>query len=131
VLDEAVEEKADGNKVQIGMVVIRGNSVVMLEVRFVVAFAGMVLTILGAGEDWGMRLCMKSADSALQMWFILRSNGLFGVLGMTGKVVSTPPVGKSRDLQSKAEKQQATFGVVGFTSVGIYSRPDIHGKRFT
>lgn len=32
VLDEAVEEKANGDKVQIGMVVIRGNSVVMLEV---------------------------------------------------------------------------------------------------
>ncbi|EON62063.1 small nuclear ribonucleoprotein G [Coniosporium apollinis CBS 100218] len=32
VLDEAVEEKAGGEKVKIGMVVIRGNSVVMLEV---------------------------------------------------------------------------------------------------
>ncbi|MCJ1300708.1 Serine/threonine-protein kinase smg1 [Hypocenomyce scalaris] len=31
VLDEAVEEKAGGEKVRIGMVVIRGNSVVMLE----------------------------------------------------------------------------------------------------
>jgi len=31
VLDEAVEEKPNGDKVQIGMVVIRGNSVVMLE----------------------------------------------------------------------------------------------------
>jgi small nuclear ribonucleoprotein G len=35
VLDEAVEEKANGDKVQIGMVVIRGNSVVMLEVCFI------------------------------------------------------------------------------------------------
>ncbi|CRG92144.1 hypothetical protein PISL3812_09200 [Talaromyces islandicus] len=33
VLDEAIEEKPDGEKVRIGMVVIRGNSVVMLEVR--------------------------------------------------------------------------------------------------
>jgi small nuclear ribonucleoprotein G len=33
VLDEAVEEKAGGEKVRLGMVVIRGNSVVMLEVR--------------------------------------------------------------------------------------------------
>ena len=33
VLDEAYEEKAGGEKVRIGMVVIRGNSVVMLEVR--------------------------------------------------------------------------------------------------
>jgi small nuclear ribonucleoprotein G len=33
VLDEALEEKAGGEKVRIGMVVIRGNSVVMLEVR--------------------------------------------------------------------------------------------------
>ena len=33
VLDDAVEEKAGGEKVRIGMVVIRGNSVVMLEVR--------------------------------------------------------------------------------------------------
>ena len=32
VLDDAVEEKAGGEKVRIGMVVIRGNSVVMLEV---------------------------------------------------------------------------------------------------
>jgi len=31
VLDEAVEEKAGGEKVRIGTVVIRGNSVVMLE----------------------------------------------------------------------------------------------------
>ncbi|QKX54066.1 uncharacterized protein TRUGW13939_01149 [Talaromyces rugulosus] len=31
VLDEAIEEKPDGEKVRIGMVVIRGNSVVMLE----------------------------------------------------------------------------------------------------
>ena len=32
VLDEAVEEKAGGEKARLGMVVIRGNSVVMLEV---------------------------------------------------------------------------------------------------
>ncbi|EEQ84742.1 Serine/threonine-protein kinase smg1 [Blastomyces dermatitidis] len=31
VLDEAVEEKNGGEKVRLGMVVIRGNSVVMLE----------------------------------------------------------------------------------------------------
>ncbi|KAI4149489.1 MAG: hypothetical protein L6R39_002498 [Caloplaca ligustica] len=31
VLDDAVEEKAGGEKVRLGMVVIRGNSVVMLE----------------------------------------------------------------------------------------------------
>ncbi|ESZ93108.1 putative small nuclear ribonucleoprotein G [Sclerotinia borealis F-4128] len=31
VLDDAVEEKEGGEKVKIGMVVIRGNSVVMLE----------------------------------------------------------------------------------------------------
>ena len=31
VLDDAVEEKATGEKVRIGMVVIRGNSVVMME----------------------------------------------------------------------------------------------------
>ncbi|KAH8701052.1 putative small nuclear ribonucleoprotein SmG [Talaromyces proteolyticus] len=31
VLDEAIEEKPDGEKVRIGMAVIRGNSVVMLE----------------------------------------------------------------------------------------------------
>jgi small nuclear ribonucleoprotein G len=34
VLDEALEEKAGGDKVRIGMVVIRGNAVVMLEVQF-------------------------------------------------------------------------------------------------
>jgi acyl-CoA synthetase (AMP-forming)/AMP-acid ligase II len=33
VLDEALEEKPGGEKVRIGMVVIRGNAVVMLEVR--------------------------------------------------------------------------------------------------
>lgn len=33
VLDDALEERAGGEKVRIGMVVIRGNSVVMLEVR--------------------------------------------------------------------------------------------------
>ena len=32
VLDEAVEEKAGGERVRLGMVVIRGNSVIMLEV---------------------------------------------------------------------------------------------------
>ncbi|EDN06177.1 small nuclear ribonucleoprotein SmG [Histoplasma capsulatum] len=31
VMDEAVEEKSGGEKVRLGMVVIRGNSVVMLE----------------------------------------------------------------------------------------------------
>ncbi|KAF9736027.1 hypothetical protein PMIN06_002566 [Paraphaeosphaeria minitans] len=31
VLDEAVEEKKDGGKERLGMVVIRGNAVVMLE----------------------------------------------------------------------------------------------------
>jgi len=31
VLDEAVEEKPGGERVRLGMVVIRGNSVVMLE----------------------------------------------------------------------------------------------------
>ncbi|CAN6674479.1 small nuclear ribonucleoprotein G [Trichomonascus vanleenenianus] len=31
VLDEAVEEQANGNKIQVGMAVIRGNSVVMVE----------------------------------------------------------------------------------------------------
>ena len=31
VLEESVEEKANGDKVQAGMSVIRGNSVVMLE----------------------------------------------------------------------------------------------------
>lgn len=31
VLDEAVEEKANGERQRLGMVVIRGNSVVMLE----------------------------------------------------------------------------------------------------
>ena len=31
VLDDAVEEKDNGEKVKLGMVVIRGNSVVMLE----------------------------------------------------------------------------------------------------
>jgi len=41
VLDEAVEEKANGDKVQIGMVVIRGNSVVMLE----------ALERIGGGDD--------------------------------------------------------------------------------
>jgi small nuclear ribonucleoprotein (snRNP)-like protein len=33
VLDDALEERAGGEKVRIGMVVIRGNAVVMLEVR--------------------------------------------------------------------------------------------------
>jgi acyl-CoA synthetase (AMP-forming)/AMP-acid ligase II len=33
VLDDALEEKAGGEKSRIGMVVIRGNSVVMIEVR--------------------------------------------------------------------------------------------------
>jgi hypothetical protein len=33
VLDDALEEKAGGEKVRIGMVVIRGNAVVMLEVQ--------------------------------------------------------------------------------------------------
>ena len=35
VLDEAVEEKPGGERVRLGMVVIRGNSVVMLEVCFI------------------------------------------------------------------------------------------------
>jgi small nuclear ribonucleoprotein G len=39
VLDDAIEEKAGGEKVRIGMVVIRGNSVVMLEVRLSLALS--------------------------------------------------------------------------------------------
>lgn len=35
VLDDAVEEKAGGEKVRLGMVVIRGNSVIMLEVSLI------------------------------------------------------------------------------------------------
>jgi small nuclear ribonucleoprotein G len=31
VLDDAIEEKSTGEKVRVGMVVIRGNSVVMME----------------------------------------------------------------------------------------------------
>jgi len=45
VLDDAVEEKANGDKVQIGMVVIRGNSVVMLE----------ALERIGGGDDHHQR----------------------------------------------------------------------------
>ncbi|KAI5798986.1 small nuclear ribonucleoprotein SmG [Geopyxis carbonaria] len=39
VLDDAVEEKDGGEKVRIGTVVIRGNSVVMLEVRTHIHYA--------------------------------------------------------------------------------------------
>jgi small nuclear ribonucleoprotein G len=48
VLDEALEEKAGGEKTRIGMVVIRGNSVVMLEVSslFHVFLHSDILTIL-------------------------------------------------------------------------------------
>lgn len=60
VLDDAVEEKDGGEKVRIGTVVIRGNSVVMLEVRCCVLFlflpgGAWVLMVLlegvGFGED--------------------------------------------------------------------------------
>lgn len=57
VLDDAVEEKDGGEKVRIGTVVIRGNSVVMLEVRlrglfpFPDARFLMVLRAVGFGED--------------------------------------------------------------------------------
>ena len=40
VLDEAVEEKKDGGKERLGMVVIRGNAVVMLEVCTSASFFG-------------------------------------------------------------------------------------------
>lgn len=40
VLDDAVEEKDGGEKVRIGTVVIRGNSVVMLEVLMRCRFRG-------------------------------------------------------------------------------------------
>jgi small nuclear ribonucleoprotein G len=43
VLDEAVEEKAGGEKVRLGMVVIRGNSVVMLEVSGAISITQLVL----------------------------------------------------------------------------------------
>ncbi|KAL8243615.1 hypothetical protein R6Q59_009873 [Mikania micrantha] len=43
VLDDAVEEKANGERERIGMVVIRGNSVVMLE----------ALERMGDGRDRG------------------------------------------------------------------------------
>ena len=37
VLDDALEEKPGGEKARIGMVVIRGNAVVMLEVRIILS----------------------------------------------------------------------------------------------
>lgn len=50
VLDEALEEKAGGEKVRIGMVVIRGNAVVMLEVRI-----NFHLPLRREGEEAGNR----------------------------------------------------------------------------
>lgn len=48
VLDDAVEEKPGGERQRLGMVVIRGNSVVMLEVRKLRHVAGGVrLTLTG------------------------------------------------------------------------------------
>jgi small nuclear ribonucleoprotein G len=60
VLDEAVEEKAGGEKERLGMVVIRGNSVVMLEVSghwlpFVPRVGGIMANafgLIGSREDW-------------------------------------------------------------------------------
>lgn len=56
VLDDAVEEKDGGEKVRIGTVVIRGNSVVMLEVRLrglspVAGARFLMLCGVGFGED--------------------------------------------------------------------------------
>lgn len=72
MLDDAVEEKDGGEKVRIGTVVIRGNSVVMLEVRVLRSSAPLPaewfltcgigigenklkkrLWVLGTGEEWG------------------------------------------------------------------------------
>lgn len=52
VLEDAVEEKAGGDKVAMGMVVIRGNSVVMLEVG---CFRLMCATIENA---WANEHCI-------------------------------------------------------------------------
>jgi LSM domain len=54
VLDEAVEEKAGGEKVRLGMVVIRGNSVVMLEVSCSITHIERVLTnnVLQLRRHW-------------------------------------------------------------------------------
>jgi LSM domain len=60
VLDEAVEEKAGGEKERLGMVVIRGNSVVMLEVSghwltFLPRVGGIMANafgLIGSREDW-------------------------------------------------------------------------------
>jgi len=45
VLDDAVEEKPGGERQRLGMVVIRGNSVVMLEVSRLKSYERMKLTI--------------------------------------------------------------------------------------
>jgi hypothetical protein len=46
VLDDAVEQREGGQKVPIGTVVIRGNSVVMLEVRFHLGVGGGGMLLL-------------------------------------------------------------------------------------
>ena len=53
VLDDAVEEKAGGEKVRLGMCVVRGNSVVMLEVSAVALFASLHASYSDTGGDIG------------------------------------------------------------------------------
>ncbi|KAL1603956.1 Serine/threonine-protein kinase smg1 [Paraconiothyrium brasiliense] len=45
VLDEALEEKKDGGKERLGMVVIRGNAVVMLEVRISISASAIAISL--------------------------------------------------------------------------------------
>ena len=53
VLDDAVEEKPDGKRERIGMVVIRGNSVVMLEVGVLrTRWERFVLTDNRPSREW-------------------------------------------------------------------------------
>jgi hypothetical protein len=56
VLDDAVEEKEGGEKVRVGTVVIRGNSVVMLEVGLILLLTKSMVfwttdSCAGPGED--------------------------------------------------------------------------------
>lgn len=52
VLDDAVEEKPSGERQRLGMVVIRGNSVVMLEVCLGMIVDGAVLTCSRLLREW-------------------------------------------------------------------------------
>ncbi|KAL8679157.1 MAG: hypothetical protein Q9186_004548 [Xanthomendoza sp. 1 TL-2023] len=83
VLDDAVEEKAGGEKVRLGMVVIRGNSVVMLEALERIGGANLLY-------PWSMQI-PNQEFRALPAGLPIRNNWRSSLPGANAKALDAVP----------------------------------------